>query len=128
MGVVQACFISVFGVLLALQFKHTKTEYGIYMGVAISIFIFAAIADKLSVVADAARRIQSYVQLNEIYIGILFKMLGITYIAEFACDLCKDAGYQTIASQISVLAKLTVLVLGMPVLIALLDTIEGFLI
>ena len=98
------------------------------MGVAISIFIFAAIADKLSVVADAARRIQSYVQLNEIYIGILFKMLGITYIAEFACDLCKDAGYQTIASQISVLAKLTVLVLGMPVLIALLDTIEGFLI
>lgn len=45
MGVVQACIISVFGVLLALQFKHTKTEYGIYMGVAISIFIFAAIAD-----------------------------------------------------------------------------------
>ena len=52
-------------------------------------------------------------------------MVGITYIAEFASGICKDAGYQTIAGQIETFVKLTILALGMPVLTALLETVKG---
>lgn len=44
---------------------------------------------------------------------VILKMVGITYIAEFASGICKDAGYQTIAGQIETFAKLTILALGM---------------
>lgn len=54
-------------------------------------------------------------------------MLGITYVAEFSAGICKDAGYQTIALQIEIFGKLAVLVLSMPVLMALLNTIKDFL-
>ena len=65
--------------------------------------------------------------MDTAYVGTLLKMLGITYIADFSSNICKDAGYQAIAGQIEVLGKLAVLVLSMPILLALLDTIEGFL-
>ena len=40
---------------------------------------------------------------------------------------CKDAGYQMIGTQIDLFCKLSVMVLSMPVLLAILDTISGFL-
>ena len=65
--------------------------------------------------------------MDTAYIGTLIKMLGITYVAEFSAGICKDAGYQTIALQIEIFGKLAVLVLSMPVLMALLNTIKDFL-
>ena len=65
--------------------------------------------------------------MDTAYIGTLIKMLGITYGAEFSAGICKDAGYQTIALQIEIFGKLAVLVLSMPVLMALLNTIKEFL-
>jgi stage III sporulation protein AD len=65
--------------------------------------------------------------MNTIYITTLIKIIGITYVAEFASGICKDAGYSAIAGQIEVFAKIAVMALSMPVLIALLETIDSFL-
>ena len=55
------------------------------------------------------------------------KMIGITYLAEFSSGICKDAGYQTIAAQVEMFGKLTILVLSLPILLTLLKTIQEFL-
>lgn len=55
------------------------------------------------------------------------KIIGITYIAEFASDICKDAGHAAIANQIQIFGKLSVLAVSMPIVLALLETINGFL-
>ena len=78
-------------------------------------------------IIDALRTIANYINMDTAYIGTLIKMLGITYVAEFSAGICKDAGYQTIALQIEIFGKLAVLVLSMPVLMALLNTIKDFL-
>ena len=61
------------------------------------------------------------------YFGILFKVIGITYLCEFCAGLCRDAGYQAIAAQVELFGKVTVLLAGMPVLLSLIDTITGFM-
>jgi stage III sporulation protein AD len=61
------------------------------------------------------------------YLTALVKMIGITYIGQFSSGICKDAGYQATGAQIELFCKLSVMVLGMPVLLALLDTIQEFL-
>lgn len=76
---------------------------------------------------DGLAVIQDCLPLKAGYIQTLMKIIGITYIAEFASDLCKDAGYQTIAGQIQIFGKLSVLAVSIPVLTALLDTIQTFL-
>ena len=82
---------------------------------------------KLGTVLDTVKEIGSFLKIEGSYLGVLLKMLGITYVAEFASNICKDSGCQTIAAQIQLFGKITVLALGMPVLLTLLRTIEAFL-
>ena len=98
MSMLQIGILGVAGVLLALQFK------------------------------DVLNEINGVAGPGNDYWKTLWKILGITYAAEFSSAICKDAGYQTIALQIEVFAKITILVLSLPVLSALLQTIRGFLV
>lgn len=127
MNMVQIGIIGVLGALLAIQFKGGKTEYGIYMSVAVSIFLFACIVDRLEMFVSTVEEIGRYITFDMGYIATMLKMIGITYISDFSSSICKDAGYQTIAAQIEVFSKLTILAMGLPVLLALLETIQEFL-
>ena len=127
LSMVQVGIIGGAGALLAVQFKSGKAEYGIYISIALSLLIFFSIIKNLEMIVRIVRTIGDYISMDTVYIGTLLKMLGITYIAEFSSSICKDAGYQTIAGQIEIFGKLAVLVLSMPILMALLDTVKGFL-
>ena len=126
-SMVQVGIIGVAGALLAVQFKSGKAEYGIYISIALSLLIFFSILRYLETIIRMVRTIGDYISMDTVYIGTLLKMLGITYIAEFSSSICKDAGYQAIAGQIEIFGKLAVLVLSMPILMALLDPVKGFL-
>ena len=64
MDVVQIGVIGVAGTLLAVQFKTGKTEYGIYISVALSLLIFFFILGKLEVMIDTVRMIGSYISVD----------------------------------------------------------------
>lgn len=128
MDMVQIGLIGAAGALLAVQFKSGKAEYGIYISIALSLFLFFCVLEHLKTIIAAIRKLGDYIQMDQAYIGTLIKMMGITYIAEFSSGICKDAGYQTIAAQIEVFSKLTILAMGTPVLLALLETIQEFLV
>ena len=127
MSVLTIGILGIAGALLAVELKGLKGEYGIYLVAAVGLVIFFYGVTKLKTVIETIRQVQSYIRLNRMYLEVLLKMIGITYIAEFASGICKDAGYQTIAGQIETFAKLTILALGMPVLTALLETVREFL-
>ena len=127
MNALQIGIMGVAGTLLALQFKSGKAEYGIYISIALSIVVFVGILGHLGTLVEMMQRIGGYINIDSVYINTLLKMLGITYVSEFSSSICKDAGYQTIAGQIEIFGKLAIFVLSMPILLALLDTIRGFL-
>lgn len=79
--------------ILALLLKHHKPEYGIFLSLGICIFIFFFAMDKLSVMISYIRQLQNDISLEGEYVGTILKMIGITYLAEFASNICKDAGY-----------------------------------
>jgi len=125
--VIQAGMIGVIGAMLAVQLKGNKSEYGVYVSVAVSVILFVLISERLGIFVRTVKDLVSYSKIETSYFSVILKMLGITYIAEFASGICKDAGYQTIAGQIETFGKLTILALGMPILTALLGTIREFL-
>ena len=127
MNVIQIGIIGVIGAILAVQLKGGKAEYGIYVAMAVSVILFSFIIDRLGVFVSIVGELASYIDMDAGYLSTMLKMIGITYIAEFSSGICKDAGYQTIAGQIEIFGKLTILTLGMPVLMALLETIREFL-
>ena len=127
MNIVQVGLIGVAGVLMAIYIKKEKEEIAIYLCIATSILLFLGIADYLEVLIQTVKEVSSFINIDLVYIGTLLKMLGITYLAEFSSGICKDAGYQTIATQIEMFGKIMILVLSMPILLTLLKTLREFL-
>lgn len=128
MNSIQIALLGVVGTLLALQFKSGKSEYGIYVSLAVSLFLFLCMLSRLEIFVRTVKKIANYIKLDAGQMSILLKMAGVTYVAEFASGICKDAGYQNIAVQIEIFTKLTILAIGMPVLLSLLELIGDFLI
>ena len=127
MSVLTIGILGIAGALLAVELKGLKGEYGIYLVAAVGLVIFFYGITKLKTVIETIRQVQSYIRLNRMYLEVLLKMIGITSIAEFSSGICKDAGYGSLGSQIEIFGKLSVLAVSMPILLALLDTVQQFL-
>ena len=82
---------------------------------------------KLETIVETVKQVQAYIRVNSVYLNTLMKMIGITYIAEFASGICKDAGYGALGSQIEIFGKLSILAVSMPILLALMETVQRFL-
>ena len=114
-------------VLAAIFMKTAKPEYSVYLTMAAGLFILAFAVGKFSYLYESLKKIQQYVPVDTTYMNILMKMIGITYVADFAAGICIDAGYGAISSQIEFFGKISVLATGTPVLLALFETIRSCL-
>ena len=124
MTVVTVGIIGIMTVLMAVQLKSLKGEYGLYLVLAAACVIFFYGTLRLRGILEGMQKIQNMIRINPVYLNTLLKMTGITYIAEFSSGICKDAGYGT---QIEIFGKLSILAVSLPVILALLDTLQGLL-
>lgn len=123
MDVLKIAVLAVSGVLLALMLKQVKPEYSVVLSMAVCICIFLFLLTKLQAVFGYLEQLEAKVTIDGVYLDTILKMLGISYITQFASDLCKDAGYSAVSSQIELFARVSVLFLSFPVLLALVEMI-----
>ncbi|MCC8081996.1 MAG: stage III sporulation protein AD [Lachnospiraceae bacterium] len=124
---IRIAMIGLGGVVLALMFRQQKSEYALYISLGAAVLILILSVEKLGSVVETVRNIQSYIQLDSAMIKILLKMIGITYVSEFAAQICRDAGFGALGSQIEMFAKLSIMAVSVPVLLALIETVEGLM-
>lgn len=127
MDILKIAVLGIAGVLLSILLKKEKGEYSLYISMAVCICIFIYILTKVETVLHFVAQLQTATALDGRYFGIILKMIGITYVAEFAMNICKDAGYTAIGNQIELFAKLSILTVSIPILTACLEMIGSFL-
>lgn len=118
---------AIIGSFLVMELKSLKPEYGQLLLVTLGLFLLYFAAERLSAIAELFQSLTNLISLQKTYVTILLKMVGIAYICEFAANLCKDAGCQTIAGQVEMIGKLSILLVSTPVITALADTITQLL-
>ena len=127
MDMLRIAMLGVTGVFLALLLKTHKPEFSVFLSLSLCVFIFLFAMDKMTLMISYIRQLQSSIALEGEYVSTILKMIGITYLAEFASNICKDAGYGAIAGQLEIFAKLSILALSMPILLAFIRTVGEFL-
>ena len=115
------------GVIMGFFLKGTRAEYTAFITMGIGIMILGLAVGKLEYLFQTLGNLQKSVSVDQEYFYTLIKMVGITYIGQFSAGICKDAGHQATAAQIELFCKLSVMVLSIPILLALLETIQEFL-
>lgn len=127
MTIIQAAVLGITAVALAVQLKPLRQEYSVYLILAAGLVIGFLSISRLELILDTVRAIGSQIRVKNIYLGTLLKMVGITYIAEFASGICRDAGFSALGTQVEMFGKLSILAVSASVLQALLETLQVFL-
>ena len=124
MDIIKISLLGVCGVILGFLMKGTRPEYTCFITLGIGLTILGLAVGKIAYLFQALDQISESLPVDGSYFLTLIKMMGITYIGQFSSGICKDAT----GVQIELLCRLSVLVLCIPVLMALLETVESFLI
>ena len=82
---------------------------------------------KLSGVFGMINTFSSYFEGQKDYFRILLKIIGITYLADISANICRDAGYSSVAGQIEIFGKISILAISSPIILALLEAVYDFL-
>lgn len=127
MDMLKIGILGIVGILTALLVKEVKPQFATFVSMATCVLIFFFAVQKLEFLTQTLTTLKEYIALKDSYLSILLKIIGITYIADFSSNVCKDAGYSAIAGQIEIFGKISIFVVSAPVLMALLDTITEFM-
>ena len=119
MDIIQVGLLGITAVFLALFIKNYKSEYSILISIVACICIFIFLIGKLELVLSYINSVVELIPVDGRYLAMILKMIGITYVAE--------SGYQAIAGQIEIFAKLSILLISMPVLMGFIETLGAFL-
>ena len=128
MDILRIAALGTAGVLLGITVKGAKPEFALLVTVGAGLCILAGTVGKMQYLLGMLAQMKSYLPVDSSYLNTLLKMLGDHVCgAVFPPGICKDAGYSSIAGQIELFARLAVLAVSMPVLLALLETVHDFL-
>ncbi len=127
MSIIKVAVIGIVSVLLGLQFKTIKSEYGTMVVLVAAICIFFFGITRVNRIIEAVNLVKSGLGISGSYSQMQLKIVGISYICEFSSDICKDSGYSALSNQIHIFGKLSILVISAPVFLKLFDVIGGML-
>lgn len=113
--------ISLCAAVLGILLKQYRPEFSMVLSVLCGIGVLLWLIQELTPLIE---KIKSFGELSipqEIGGQILIKSLGICLVTQIACDTCRDAGENAIASRLETAGKAAMLLLALPMFSKLLE-------
>ena len=123
----EIALLGVTAALGAVCLKGIRPEFGTMMAIGGAVLILICGMSRIDYLMDAIRQLESFLPVKPVYIKLLLKLMGISLLAEFASNICRDTGCGAMGSQIELLGKLSMLVTGLPVILALFETLNQWM-
>ena len=125
MKIVSIAGFCIVAAVLCKLFSKEGQEYALYIKIAAAAAVMSSIIVFISPIAETIRNIYEKAGADKEYISVLFKALGICYITQFACDLCRDSGENALASHAELAGKISLMMLALPLFSSLAGIIDG---
>lgn len=121
--IVSIAGICITASIMCKLFSDNGKEYALYIKLAAAAAVMSMIIIFVSPIAETIRNIYSRAGADEEYLTVLFKALGICYITQFACDICRDSGENALASQAELAGKISLMIIALPLFESLADIV-----
>lgn len=117
MNAVYASLICVAGAILCLIIRQYRPELAAVTAIAAGTAALSICMEDLRKAAKAIKGITETAGMDMTYSGILLRACGIALVAEFAVQICQDAGESAMAGRIKLALRLALSVMASPMLI-----------
>jgi len=123
MEIIKIVAFAFTALFIYLMFKDRRGDVAILVTLAAGTILFLLIIPSINDVLNFVNEITIKANIDMVYIGVVLKILAISYLATFCSEICKDAGASSIASKVEFSAKILILTLAIPILMAVLQSI-----
>lgn len=123
MEIMQIIGIALVTTILAGVVKFGKKEIGVLLSLTAGLVIFFLVLGHIGSVFQVLKDLAGQANISMAYLGTILKIVGIAYIADFGAQICRDAGEGALATKVEFAAKILVLVLAVPIIVAVLQSL-----
>ncbi|MBQ4542206.1 MAG: hypothetical protein IJA23_05105 [Clostridia bacterium] len=120
-------FIAIICIFSSALLKKYNSEISTLVSVCGGVLIFVLSVQQLTLVFNSLKDIYNFTDLNFDFLKIIFKVLAVGYITEFAADIADDFGNSIISSKVIFGGKLVICGMTLPVVKELLEMLLSLL-
>jgi stage III sporulation protein AD len=124
-SIIHISILAIIAVIAAVLIRKHQPELSMLICLGMCVLLLFYITQAFQEIYSFFESVAGTLQLE--YIGVLVKLIGIAYICEFSSGLCRDAGYQSISGQIETVGRIAMLAISLPIMKAIIETVNGFL-
>lgn len=122
----RICLVAIAGCMLGGILKQWKPEYVILTALATLAVLLSMGQALFQDALQAIQKLYDYMGDYERFLGILLRIMGVSWLCQLSADLCQEAGYGSIGSQLELLGKLYIVLSGLPIAFELLQLVRTF--
>lgn len=123
MDIIKIVAFAFAALFMFILFKDKRSDISTLISLSAGVIIFLVVITQLNDLIYFIKDIADKANIDMVYIGVVLKILAIAYLATFCSEICKDAGASSIASKVEFSAKILILTLAIPILMAVLQSI-----
>lgn len=112
---------------LAILLRQEKPVFATLLSLAAGALILFLVLERVAGIADVLQDLAVRANVDGLYLGIVLKVIGVAFLAEFAGQVLRDAGESSIASKVEMGGKIIIVVLAIPIVAAILQTLTSML-
>ncbi len=127
MTVFKIVGVALVAVAASLVLRAYRPELGLQIAVAAGVLILVLTLDELAAMSGFLGEVLGRFQIDTGYLKVMLKVIGVAYLAQFAADLCRDAGEGAVAGKVELAGRVLILALCLPVLAAILELVSSIL-
>ena len=124
MEILRIVGIGIIAAILSLLIKQYRPELAIAIPVLGGAAIFLCTAPYLRTIVEMFENLAEQAGLQNQYLRLILKIIGVAYLCQFSAELCRDAGEASVAGKIELGGKVLILFLSMPIVYQLLGLVE----
>lgn len=123
MDILKVVAFVLIALFLYLFFKDKRGDLSVLVLLSAGVLVFIFSLSQINEIISFLNNIAEKASIDTLYLGVILKIIAIAYLASFASEICKDAGASSLASKVELSGKLFILILAIPILMAVLDSI-----
>ncbi len=127
MEIAQMAGLGIVASLLLLLLRKERPELALGLGLLSGLVLFFMLLPKISSVVMAFGNMAAESGVEPFYFGVIFKVLAISYVADFGAAICRDAGEELMATRVELAGKVLIIASALPVIQEVLLVIKGLL-
>jgi len=125
--IVQIVGIAFLATVLILVIREQKPMFAFLLAAFTGVGIFLALVGKIGTVVSVLEQLADRSGIPSVYLKSMLKIIGIAYVAEFGAQIVRDAGLESIASKIEFAGKMLILVMAVPIISVIVETVLNLL-